>query len=293
MWIQKVPAGGIDGLAYSPDGRTLYTAARGGTFASWDTATHQSRTLCYAPGASTRGLVTSGRLLIARRYPHVLAWDLATGAEIGRLSPSVPYDALPIPGDDGRVLYRSDDRRSLFVWEPERGSVNAAFAGPFSSEIRAFDLSPDAQTIAIAEGASHIVKLFDLTARAIPTQDPVFWSGFVWGIRFSPDGRLLAVFAGGHIHLCEVPSLTWRGEPVNINNRHGEATFAFHPTAPVFVALNPEKHLTLFSSETGEAIRSFDFALGRYVRCAAFSPDGLTCAVGGSNKQFAVFDVDL
>ena len=38
---------------------------------------------------------------------------------------------------------------------------------------------------------------------------------------------------------------------------------------------------------------SLDFALGKYVTCAAFSPDGLTCAVGGSNKQFAVFDVDI
>jgi hypothetical protein len=25
----------------------------------------------------------------------------------------------------------------------------------------------------------------------------------------------------------------------------------------------------------------------------AFSPDGLMCAVGGSERQFAVFDVDL
>jgi hypothetical protein len=32
---------------------------------------------------------------------------------------------------------------------------------------------------------------------------------------------------------------------------------------------------------------------GGGVRALAYSPDGLACAVGRSNKQFAVFDVDV
>jgi WD40 repeat protein len=293
MWIQKVPAGGIDGLAYTPDGRTLYTAARGGSFSAWDTVTHAGRILCYTPGGSTRGLVASGRILVARRFPLVLAWELGSGREIGHLNPSVPYDALFVPGNDERILYRSNDRLSLLAWEPERGALDAKFAGPFSSEIRAYDISPNAQTIAIAYTASRTVSLHDATASNGLTRSEEFWSGLVWGVRFSPDGRTLAVFSGGQLHLCDLPSLARRGEPVNIDSRHGDATFAFHPTAPIFITLNHEKHLTLFSSETGEPLRSLDSALGRYVRCVVFSPDGLTCAVGGSNKQFAVFDVDL
>jgi hypothetical protein len=68
---------------------------------------------------------------------------------------------------------------------------------------------------------------------------------------------------------------------------------AISPTSETFAALNPQRQLTLFSLRSGEAIRSFDFALGATVQCLCFSPDGLTCAVGGSNKQFAVFDVDV
>jgi WD40 repeat protein len=93
--------------------------------------------------------------------------------------------------------------------------------------------------------------------------------------------------------MWDISHRTRRAGPVDIDNRHGERAFAFHPTAPVFVAIDRSKNLTLFSAETGAPIRSLDFALGRNVNCAAFSPDGLTCAVGGSNKQFAVFDVDL
>jgi WD40 repeat protein len=71
------------------------------------------------------------------------------------------------------------------------------------------------------------------------------------------------------------------------------SVIAFHPTAPVFAAMNARRELTLYRLDTGEAVRSFDFGIGWAINCIAFSPDGLTCAVGGSNKQFAVFDVDL
>jgi len=66
-----------------------------------------------------------------------------------------------------------------------------------------------------------------------------------------------------------------------------------HPTAPVMAGWNRDWTLKLLNLDTGEPIRAPHFNIGRYTECAAFSPDGLTCAVGGSNKQFAVFDLDL
>jgi hypothetical protein len=70
--------------------------------------------------------------------------------------------------------------------------------------------------------------------------------------------------------------------------------WAVHPALPIIATRNAESHITLFSLDTGEPLRALDFAVGTStVRCVRFSPDGLTCAAGGSNKQFAVFDVDL
>jgi hypothetical protein len=70
--------------------------------------------------------------------------------------------------------------------------------------------------------------------------------------------------------------------------------WAVHPTLPMFATRDPNGHVGLFSFETGEALRTFDFAVGKStLRSVCFSPDGLTGAVGGSNKQFAVFDVDV
>ena len=104
----------------------------------------------------------------------------------------------------------------------------------------------------------------------------------------NPSGR---VFTGQELFLWDMVTRTFRTGPIGAS--YPEEAIAFHPRAPVFTALNANGELTLFHLETGEPIRSFDFALGKKVRCACFSPDGLTCAVGGSNKQFAVFDVDV
>jgi WD40 repeat protein len=292
MWVQKVSGGGVGGLVYSPDGRTLYAADRGGAYTAWDTATRTGRCLFYLVGTFCRGLAlaAAGRYLVAQNFPQVIAWDLTIGAEAARLDVTIPGDARSVPGGD-RVLFHAPDRLSLRAWDPGSGS-DTEFAGPFPKAVRTYDLSPDARTVAFAADYSSDAVLFDRGRRAETTWFPEP-SGYVWGVRFSPDGRALAVFSGQQVRIWDIASRHRLTGPVEIHHRFGEEAFAFHPTAPVFVAVDREKHLTLFRTDSGEPIRSLDFALGRRVRCVCFSPDGLTCAVGGSNKQFAVFDVDV
>jgi len=99
------------------------------------------------------------------------------------------------------------------------------------------------------------------------------------------------MYAEHRIHVWDIPTRKLRAGPVQ--SLHPGTITAFHPTAPVFAALDAEECLTLFSLEDARPLRSLDFALGTQVQSVAFSPDGLTCAVGGSKRQFAVFDVDL
>jgi WD40 repeat protein len=293
MWIQKIPGGGVDGLAYSPDGRTLYVADRGGAVTAWDTAARTRRPLIPAAGYVRRlAPLAGGKHLLIGGYPHVLVWDVAAGAEVGRSAPAAPFDALPVPGGD-RVLSRPSDRLSLVAWKPAAPADGVTFAGPFPSPVRAFDLSPDARTVAFAPDYSRTCALFDVAAGRVTAASAEFDSGLVWGVRFAPDGRTLAVFSGRQVRLGDAHTLALRDWRLTVHNRFGEAAFAFHPHAPAFVAIGLDGSLALYGAETGEPLRALDFALGRFVRCVAFAPDGLTCAVGGSNKQFAVFDVDI
>lgn len=288
MWVQKITGGGVDALAYAPDGRTLYVADRGGAVTAWDVANQTSRRLFHL-NALRRLAVTADHYLATTSYMSVYIWD-ATGRQIARQPIHNPQDDLPVTGD-GRVVYQSADRLSLLSRRPGDAGEGEPLAGPFGRPVRAYDLSPDGRTLAFASDFSRTLGLFNVADRAVAGSLELD-SGMIWGVRFAPDGQALAAFSGSQIRLCDVEPLACRAGRVNSDNRYGKSTFAFHPTAALFVALNSDGLLTLFSATTGEAVRSLDFALGRRVRCAAFSPDGLTCAVGGSNKQFTVFDVD-
>lgn len=292
MWIQKVAGGGVTALAYAPDGRTLYVAVRDEAVVAWDVVTRNSRRL-FDLLAIRRLVLAAERYLVAitPRAVHVL--NIADGVEVARQSISNPHDDVLVTSD-GLILYQPADRLSLLARRVGDAGEGKAFAGPFPRPVRAYDLSPDGRTVAFACDFSRDVGLFDVAAGSVTARSPLeFDSGLVWGLRFSPDGQTLAVFSGSQLRFCDAHTLAARAGRVNIDNRNGDAACAFHPTAPLFVALNAGGLLTLFRTDTCEPVRSLDFALGRRVHCVAFAPDGLTCAIGGSNKQFAVFDVDV
>ncbi len=72
---------------------------------------------------------------------------------------------------------------------------------------------------------------------------------------------------------------------------------AFHPSKPLFAfcTSKPPKGwpgTAWFGDlETGEPVAVPDPGFKAASR-VAFAPDGLTCAVGSTNREFAVFDLD-
>jgi WD40 repeat protein len=296
MWVQKVPGGGVEGLAYAPNGRTLYVADVGFRVTAWDPVTREGWQLFRFPLASRNVisglcLVGAGRYLAVKTYPLVI-WDFAAGTEEVGPATRWPEHVVPWPGGNRLVMYERD-RRSLLAYGPEGDwlhNPDRVYGGDIL--IDTYDIAPDGRTVAVVDYQAREVKLVELgTSREVARLRIKGGAGLPSLVRFSPDGRTLAVFCGTQVHLADVASAAFRGRRADIDTRH--SVLAFHPTAPVFAAQTPDKVLTLFHSDTGEPIRSLDFALGRSVRCATFSPDGLTCAVGGTNKQFAVFDVDV
>jgi WD40 repeat protein len=295
MWTQKVGGGGVDALAYSPDGRTLYTADRSGWVTAWDVASRSS-TPVFQPVrlvfASVRGLaVAGGGQYILARSDEWIAWDSKGSTEAARFRPSrldygLRFESATTaavrvgPGTVRRWDFLTNEYTAdLGTWR---------VPGP----VRFAELAPDLRRIAVVtvKGEVHFAELIGgQPAYKIDLADPVY-NGL--GVAFSPDGDTLAILYHRLMYLWDVPARKVRAKTL-WSDPNDNWKLSFHPTAPAFVALNRDKVLTLFSRTTGDPIRSLDFALGKAVRCAAFAPDGLTCAVGGSNRQFAVFDVDV
>lgn len=302
MWIQKVPGGGVQHLAYAPDGRTLYTLDTSGSLTVWYLASRTARQFWDArwmAHASPRGLYPLTNNWLVIRTARFFILDPATGSVQAEAFPEglSHYEYAQVR-PDGRVYYLARTRRAVMGWDLETNLPQPGFAVSESARVietvQNFELSPDGRSVAVVFQDGGPVVLFNLTEEN-QLQDlvPVTDVRRVYRAKFSPDGRTLAVFANypDRVTLWDVSSRTAR--VANIECCMDSGLFAFHPTAPMFATLNKEKVLTLFSLTTGEPIRSLDFALGKRVTCVAFAPDGLTCAVGGSNKQFAVFDVDV
>lgn len=297
MWVQKLGAG-VSAVAFAPDGRTLYVADRGGAVTAWDTAAH-TRTPVFKlakddPRPFQRLLpAADGRHLVALAGDTLLARDLVAGVERARLHLPLVHELVLLPDPEPRLVHVAPDRTQLNAWSPTRGEVGR-FAGPLPEAVWSYTLSPDGRLGAAVCGPNVGPLLFDPATgaeRAKFAVPPGEYLGMV-RVKFTPDGRLAMFFLRG-FQLWDVARVEPVGPVLPLSGRNWDTTFAFHPTSPVFAAVSPDGHPALFSLDTGEQLRAFDLALGTWAMCLTFSPDGLTCAVGGSNKQFVVFDVDV
>ncbi len=299
MWIQKVAGAGVDGLAYAPDGATLYTIDGLSRFAAWNVTTREAKSLTRLMPFERFGLsrlLTSpdGQFLVALQPDTSVAVPVADGEGWRHAHVGTPWpkEARFVPGG-ARLAMLDTRRRACEAWDIATNQfASRALPGwPATGQVWSFDFAPDGRTVAVLAETGE-VTLADTASRevvariTIPQRSP-----YLAHIQFAPDGNTLLMFTGHQAVLWDIPRGAVRAE-THVPDLFG-STFALNPALPVFAALNRERVLTLYSLDTGKPLRSLDFMLGRFVRCVCFAPDGLTCAIGGSNRQFAVFDMDI
>lgn len=291
MWLQRVPGGSVENLAYTTDGKLLYSADKGGVYTAWDTRTKTgTRLLRISAGIMRTGEIcpaARSRFLVINGTPPVI-WDVKAGEDWGRVPVTwaTPLDLRPMPKNDSLLLYIAESRRALHSFDSvakKPGPVHDGWTR--TSPLASFDVAPDGRTAALLDRFG-LALLFDLTDAKEITR----WSTApgTERVRFSGDGRTLVLFQGRQLAFWDVQSQSERLSGFKFQ----PPGFATHPTKPLFAAVSPERVMTFWSLETGRQVRGLDFALGRYAQCVVFSPDGTKCAVGGNNKQFIEFGVE-
>jgi WD40 repeat protein len=291
MWLQRVSGGSIEHLVYSTDGKLLYTSDTGGVYTAWNTQTRSgTRLLRISPGMMRTGEIfpaAKNRFLVINGTPPVV-WDVRAGEDWGRLPVSwaSPLDLRPMPDNDTNLIYMAESRRSLHIYDTvAKKPVRVHDSWTRTAPLASFDVAPDGATAALLDRFG-LLLLFDLKdSREIAR---VTLPQGTERVRFSSDGKTLVLFQGKQLTLWDVDS---RRERIR-GMKYQPPGFATHASKNMFAAVSVDRVLTYWSLETGEQIRTVDFALGRYAQCVTFSPDGSRCAVGGSNKQFIVFDVE-
>ncbi|MFD9370565.1 WD40 repeat domain-containing protein [Streptomyces sp. NPDC060020] len=183
------------GAVFSPDGRLVAAASRGGVVQLWEPVRGRAvgvldagpeNVLAMAFSPDSRTLATVG----VDRTPRL--WDPVTLTQVG--PPMVGHEetvrAVAFSAD-GRVLITASDDETVRRWDTATGEpAGTPLIGHFG-EVGSVACLPDGGLMAALKG-KHVIRLWDLVAGASVGEPLTGHVGEVLGMAFSQDGRLLA-----------------------------------------------------------------------------------------------------
>ncbi len=297
-------AGGVSGVAFSSDGKTLASASHDGTARLWDVGTGE-QLLCVRlredqlpPWTGPRGstntggfhsvaLSPDGKTLATGTYRGtILLWDTRAGREIQALQEHWREITSLAFSPDGKILASGSYDNTIRLWDPATGKELRTSQGHtvYSSTVV---VSPNGKQIASAGGGNTLLVWELETGKELA----VFrgHSAGVSSIVFSPDGRMLASAEFGEsVRLWDAATgkEVWkRNEPkcyvMSVSlSRDGKLL----ATASLDGENGRRGTVRLLDPATGNDAMKFKDELHGSYWAANFTPDGKTLVVEETNS---------
>jgi WD40 repeat protein/serine/threonine protein kinase len=282
------------GVAYSPDGRRLASAAKDGTVKVWDAATGEALRTLQAHTGEARSVAFSpdGRRVASAGSDQTLkVWD----ADSGQLVLTFTGHTGPVEGvafsPDGRRLASASWDRTVKVWDAKGGPALLTFRGVVEGQFLSVAFGPDGQQLAAGHQDGSL-QVWDVASRGrlhtFRNRVGDYPGSLYWSIAFSPDGRRLsAANQDGTIQLWDATT----GREVYTIQGHTQPVtgVAFSPDGQRLASASQDQTVKVWDTSSGQEVRTLKG--GRYaVLQVAFHPDGRRVAAANRFQPVKVWD---
>jgi WD40 repeat protein len=315
-------SGGVEGLAFSPDGSSLASMYKNGEIILWDVATRQN-IRSFMGGGETGGLGTmtgiafspDGKFLVSKvNGMTITLWDVATSQSIDVVR-DLGYGNGMALNPDGKMLAYGQcaeldsgsrcTQYEIILWDV---ATHQPAGQPLRFNVAALAplwllFSPDGKTLAVMSSGttgSGKIELFDVVTRQ-SIVSPTIGKAQFSSMAFSPDGKFMAL-AGipGVIHIWDMES---RQVASQLIGEKGLVTgVIFSPDGKTLASrilipgANPREKIVLWEMDklqtigqplTGQDVTGSEVGL----ISMAFSPDGRILAIGTDDGAIILWDL--
>jgi WD40 repeat protein len=301
----------VKAIAFSPDGKTLFSGDGIGTIKVWEGQSLEDiRTLkLHSNGICSLISSSDGKTTISASYDHTISvWNWQTGEEIHRLI-EYPDEIAEIATHskhparvvsvattrDGQTLVSGSKGKTIGVWNLKSGrKIHSFTLNGHYNHITEIALSPDGQTLASGgDSTDRTIKIWNLqTGTEIRTLQPRK-GGEVTALCFTPDGQILV--SGSYDNTVKV--WNWQtGEEIHSLTGHKNwvISVALSLDGKLIVSGGWDGTVKLWDLQTGEEIctlgkSSRDYLNG--IESVNISSDGKTIVGGDRNKKIRLWQV--
>ena len=300
--IARLGKGGINQVAYSPDGRRLAVANSAGILL-YDTQTYQEVSFFTDTGHGIVGYSVAfspdGKTLASADYNSISLWHVETGQRLRTLTVPDLIATYVAFSPDGKTL--ASIGSDIHLWDVDTGNLRHTFVLKDKVDLNLIQgalpahvvFSPDGQTLA-STSIGKILQLWDVeTGDLLHTLEH---KNYFTDVAFSPDGKMIASAIGGRnghiLYFSDVET----GQRLRTFTEHGYEinSIAFSPDGQTLaigsqytIRGNDGGDLTLWDLDTGTLLHTL-VGHSYYILDVAFSPDGqtLTSASGEGTLRF-------